>query len=150
MRRNNVEAIASFGVTRPFAAFAVENLGLDKDLAELRAWEGLGLSTNEVGDLLKRDADLDIQDGELETTILDASDQFNRGVFCTAVDSLAYSVDRAIAILQAAKNDPAMQREFQVETDTPLGKIFVGGGGRTIVHQRRIPDHRHGWRRCLS
>ncbi len=117
---------------RPFAAFAVENFGLDKDAAELQAWTKLGLSTNEVADLLRRNEDLDIQDGELETTILNASDQFNRGLFFDAVDELASAVDKAIAILQAAKDDPSMQREFQVETDTPLGKIIVGGGGHHV------------------
>jgi HEAT repeat protein len=115
-----------------FAAFAVENLGLDKDAAELQAWDKLGLKTNEVADLLRRDADLDIQDGELETTILGASDRFNRALFFAAIDRLAGAVDKAIAILQAAKDDPSMQKEFQVETDTPLGKIIVGGAGHNV------------------
>jgi HEAT repeat protein len=116
----------------PFAAFAVENLGLDKDAAELQSWAKLGLGTNEVDDLLRRSEDLDIQDGDLETTILNASDHFNRGLFLSAVDRLAGAVDRAIGILQAAKDDPAMKQEFQVETDTPLGKIIVGGAGHNV------------------
>jgi HEAT repeat protein len=120
------------GPMHPFAAFAVENLGLDKDPAELRAWDNLGLKTNEVADLLRRNEDLDIQDGELETTILDASDQFNRALFFVAVDRLAGAVDKAIAILQSAKDDPSMKRDFQVETDTPLGKIIVGGAGHNV------------------
>ncbi|HVM60531.1 MAG TPA: HEAT repeat domain-containing protein [Verrucomicrobiae bacterium] len=115
-----------------FAAFAVPNLGLDKDPAELQAWAKLGLSTNEVADLLRRNDDLDIQDGELENTILNASDQLNRPGLFEAFRELADSVDKAIAILQAAKDDPAMQREFQMETDTPLGKIIVGGGGHHV------------------
>jgi HEAT repeat protein len=90
------------------------------------------LSTNEVGELLRRNADLDIQDGELETTILNASDQFNRGLFFLAVDRLAGAVDKAIAILQTAKDDPAMRRELQIESDTPLGRIVVGGGGHHV------------------
>jgi HEAT repeat protein len=114
--------------THPFAAFAVENLGLDKDAAELQGWAKLGLATNEVADLLRRDTDLDIQDGELETTILDASDKLEAPGLLSAFRGLARAVDEAIAILQAAKDDPAMQREFQVETDTSLGKIIVGGG----------------------
>ncbi len=115
-----------------FAAFAVENLGLDKDPAELQAWAKLGLSTNEVADLLRRNEDLDIQDGELETTILNTSDKLNRIGLFAAFGTLADSVDKAIAILQAAKDDPAMQKDFQVETDTPLGKIIVGGGGHHV------------------
>jgi HEAT repeat protein len=118
--------------SQPFAAFAVENFALDKDPAELQSWAKLGLSTNEVADLLRRNEDLDIQDGELETTILNASDLFNLGLFFSAVDDLARAVDKAIAILQAAKDDPAMQREFEVETDTPLGKIIVGGAGHNV------------------
>lgn len=118
--------------SRPFAAFAVENLGLDKDPAELQAWDKLGLKTNEVAGLLRRDADLDIQDGELETTILDASDKLDRSDLFAAFEMLADSVDKAIAILQAAKDDPSMKQEFQVETDTPLGKIIVGGGGHHV------------------
>jgi HEAT repeat protein len=118
--------------SRPFAAFAVENLGLDKDAGELQTWARLGLSTNDIGNLLERDANLDIQDGELETTMLDASDKLNHAVLFAAFQTLVDSVDKAIAILQAAKDDPSMQREFQVETDTPLGKIIVGGAGRNV------------------
>jgi HEAT repeat protein len=117
---------------KPFAAFAVENFGLDKDPVELQAWAKLGLSTNEVADLLKRDADLDLQDGELEATILNAGDHFNGGLLLQAATDLAGAVDKAIVILQAAKDDPSMQREFQVETDTPLGKIIVSGGGHHV------------------
>jgi hypothetical protein len=116
----------------PFAAYAVQELGLDKDAAELQTWAKLGMSTNEIAELLRRNADLEIQDGELETTILDASDHFNKGLFFEAVSELAGAVDKAITILQEAKDDPAMQREFQVETDTPLGKIIVGGGGHHV------------------
>jgi HEAT repeat protein len=116
----------------PLAAYAVQELGLDKDAAELQTWAKLGMSTNELGDLLKRNADLDIQDGELATTILDASDHLNKGLLFKAVGELAGAADKAISILQAAKDDPAMQREYQVETDTPLGKIIVGGGGHHV------------------
>lgn len=118
--------------SQPFAAFAVENLGLDKDPAELQAWSNIGLKTNEVANLLRRDSNLDLQDGELARSILDASDKLDRSGLFAAFQSLAGSVDRAIAILQAAKDDPAMQREFQVETDTPLGKIIVGGAGHNV------------------
>jgi len=117
---------------RPFAAFAVENLGLDKDPAELAEWAKLGLSTNEVAELLRHNDDLDIQDGELEDTILNASDRFNRGLFFSAVDSLAGAVDKAVAILQAGKDDPSMKQAFQYETDTLLGKIIVSGGGHDV------------------
>ena len=116
----------------PLAAYAVQELGLDKDAAELQTWAKLGMSTNEIAELLRRNADLEIQDGELETTILDASDHFNKGLFFEAVSELAGAVDKAITILQEAKDDPAMQREYQVETDTPLGKIIVGGGGHHV------------------
>ncbi|MGD1018540.1 MAG: HEAT repeat domain-containing protein [Verrucomicrobiia bacterium] len=118
--------------SRALAAFAMETFGLDKDAAELQAWDKLGLKTNDVADLLRRDANLDLQDGELETTILDASDKLDRSGLFAASELLADSVDKAIAILQAAKDDPAMQKEFQVETDTPLGKIIVGGAGHNV------------------
>jgi HEAT repeat protein len=118
--------------SRPFAAFAAETFELDKDPAELQAWDKLGLKTNEIADLLSRDANLDLQDGELAKSILDASDNLDRTGLFDAFESLADSVDKAIAVLQAAKDDPAMHKEFQVETDTPLGKIIVGGAGYNV------------------
>jgi len=117
---------------RPFAGFAIENFSLDKDPTELQSWTKMGLSTNEVADLLRRNENLDIQDGELETTLLNASDNLDRAGLLGAFHVLAASVDKAITILQAAKDDPAMKQEFQVETDTPLGKIIVGGGGHHV------------------
>ncbi|HUJ72356.1 MAG TPA: HEAT repeat domain-containing protein [Verrucomicrobiae bacterium] len=118
--------------TKPFAAFAVETLGLDKDESELKSWDELGIKTDEARSLLHRDAELDLQENELANSILNASDKFDRGLFFLAVDDLAGVVDKAIANLQAAKDDPAMQREFQFETDTPLGKIIVGGAGHNV------------------
>src|SRR5579862_1163299 len=111
------------------AAFAIENLGLDKDDAELKSWDGLGIKTDAVRSLLRRGEDLELQDGELANTILKASDEFNRPLFFEAAAELAGAVDKAIAILQAAKDDPAMHQE---ETDTPLGKIIIGGAGHNV------------------
>jgi HEAT repeat protein len=116
----------------PFAAFAVENFGLDKDKTELESWDSLGIKTDEIRSLLRRDAELELQDDESANSILKGSDEFDRASFFYAVDQLAEAVDKAIAVLQAAKDDPAVQREFQVETDTRLGKIIVGGSGHNV------------------
>ena len=116
----------------PFSSFAVQNFTLDKDEAELKSWDDLGIKTDQIRSLLRRDADLDLQDDELANLILKGSDGFNRSLFFAAVERLAGAVDEAIAILQAAKDDPSMHREFQFETDTPLGKIIVGGAGHNV------------------
>ena len=117
---------------KPFAAFAVQNLGLDKDKTELESWDSLGIKTDEIRSMLRRDAELELQDDELANSILKGSDEFNRAFFFEAVDQLAGAVDKAIAILQEAKDDAAMRKEFQFETDTPLGKIIVGGAGHNV------------------
>jgi HEAT repeat protein len=117
---------------KAFAAFAVDGLGLDKDEAELKSWEELGLNAAGVRDLLHRADTLELQDHELATPILAASDKFDSARLFYAFERLAESVDKAIAILQAAKDDPAMHQEFQVETDTPLGKIMIGGAGHNV------------------
>ncbi len=117
---------------RAFAAFAVDSLGLDKDEAELKSWENLGIETGGLRDLLRRGDSLELQDDELATPILKASDKLDLVGMFAAFEELADSVDRAIAILRAGKDDPAMRQEFQVETDTPLGKIIVGGAGHNV------------------
>ena len=114
------------------AAFAVDNLGLDKDEAELKTWESLGINSDEVRSLLRRDADLTLQDGEVASAILNASDRLNGSLLFVATADLAGAVDRAIAILQEANNDAAIQKEFQIETDTPVGKIIIGGAGQNV------------------
>ena len=115
-----------------FASFAAQNFGLDKDGAELSSWEKLDLKTDAIRDLLRRDAALDVKDDELANSILNASDKLNLSGVLAAFESLARSMDEAITILAVAKDDPAMHQEFQVETDTPLGKIIIGGAGHNV------------------
>jgi HEAT repeat protein len=86
---------------------------------------------NDLGiapELLRRDEDLELQDTELADAILAASDQLDRDKLMAAFELLARSVDEAVAELQTNK----FTEEFQVETDTPLGKIIVGGVGRNV------------------
>jgi hypothetical protein len=116
----------------PFAAFAVDTFELDKDEAEVKSWENLGIKTGELRDLLRRGDHLELQDDELGNLILGASDKLDRVGLFGAFEQLAGAVDKAIKILQEAKDDPAMHQEFQVETDTPLGKIIVGGAGHNV------------------
>ncbi len=118
--------------TKTFSAFAIENLGLDKDKTELESWDSLGIKTDEIRSMLRRDAELELQDDELANSILKASDGFNRAFLFDAVEQLASAIDKAIAILQEAKDDPAMRKEFQFETDTRLGKIIIGGAGHNV------------------
>ena len=130
-----------------FAAFAADTLHLEADAAELESWTKLGLDTQPFRDLLRRADNLELQDDEVANAILTASDKTNLSVLMGAFILMAQAVDNAIAILQAAKDDPAMQREFQVETDTPLGKIIVRRRRAQRVHERSVSDHRHGRRR---
>jgi HEAT repeat protein len=116
----------------PFAAFAIQNFGLDKDEAELKSWDSLEIKMDEIRSLLRRGEDLELQDDEAANSILRGSDEFNQPLFFFALAQLAGAVDKAIAILQEAKDDPAMHREFQFETDTPLGKIICGGAGHNV------------------
>src|SRR5205814_1330181 len=58
----------------PFAAFAADTFELDKDKPELESWEGLGIDTHQLRDLLQRSDRLELQDDELARDILSASD----------------------------------------------------------------------------
>ena len=129
-----------------FSAFAVDNFDLDKDQSELDSWDKLGIKTEGIRALLRRSDDLELGEDELASPILAASDEFNgmvpphavgtsdfnRRLFYMAFSQLAGAVDNAIAVLQKAKDDPAMHQEFQYETDTRLGKIIVGGAGHNV------------------
>jgi HEAT repeat protein len=115
-----------------FAAFAIDTFELDKDEAEVKSWENLGIRTTELRDLLRRGDRLELQDNELGNLLLTASDKFDRSSLFSAFEQLSGSVDEAIRILQEAKDDPTMHQEFQIETDTPLGKIIVGGAGHNV------------------
>ena len=112
----------------PFAAFAADTLELDKDKAEVDSWDGLGIDTHRLRDILKRSDDLELQDDELARDILDASDKSDSSLLFTAFEKLSSAVDSAIADLRTN----TFTEEFQVETDTPLGKIIVGGAGHNM------------------
>ncbi len=85
---------------------------------------GLGIAP----ELLRRDDALELQDTELADAILAASDHFDRDALMTAFRTLAGAVDEAIAGLRTNQ----FTDEFQIETDTPLGKIIVGGVGKNV------------------
>jgi len=112
----------------PFAAFAAETFELDKDKAEVESWERLGIDTHTLRGILKRSDDLELQDDELAQDILDASDKLNSRYLFIAFEQLSWAVESAIADLRTN----TFTEEFQVETDTPLGKIIVGGVGHNV------------------
>jgi len=115
-----------------FAAFAIDAFHLDDDKAELASWEPLGINTGKIHGLLARDHDMESQDSEEGDAMLAASDRFQPAKLFLAFETLCRAVDDAIKTLQAARNDPLMQQAFQIETDTPLGKIICGGAGRNV------------------
>jgi hypothetical protein len=112
----------------PFAAFTADTFHLDHDEAELETWERMGLDTSKLRDILRRGDDLELQDDELAQDILAASDRLNSRLMFAAFEELSRAVDAAIADLRTN----AFTEEFQVETDTPLGKIICGGVGRNV------------------
>ncbi len=112
----------------PFAAFVADTLELDKDKAELDSWDALGIDTHPLRDLLKRSDDLELQDDELARDILDASDKCNSSLLFAAFENVSAAVDSAIADLRTN----TFTEEFQYETDTPLGKIIIGGVGHNV------------------
>jgi HEAT repeat protein len=101
-----------------FAAFSVESL----DGAEL---DGL---SEQARALARRNQALELQDDELANSILTASDELNRPALLLAFNELASAVDAAIADLRTN----TFTEEFQIETDTPLGKIICGGAGHNV------------------
>ena len=60
--------------------------------------------------------------------ILAASDKLDSPLLFAAFENLSSAVDSAIADLRTN----TFTEEFQVETDTPLGKIICGGAGRNV------------------
>ena len=121
-------------VQRIFAtALAVQSLLPKPDKAAFDAFaidtfrdgrEELGVSQA----LLAREQGLVLQDTELADAILAAADTFDQGRLMTAFKALAIAVDEAIAGLQTN----TFSEEFQAETDTPLGKVLIGGVGRNV------------------
>lgn len=101
-----------------FAAFSVESL----DSAEL---DGL---SEQAHALARRKEMLESQDDELANSILEASDELNRPALLLAFNELASAVDSVIADLRTN----TFTEEFQYETNTPLGKIIVGGAGHNV------------------
>ncbi|MGA2221414.1 MAG: hypothetical protein ABSH21_06495 [Verrucomicrobiia bacterium] len=112
----------------PFAAFAADTFKLDKDKAELEAWERMGLDTSRLRDVIQRGDNLELQDDELAGDILAGSDKLDSPLLFAAFENLSCAVDSAIADLRTN----TFTEEFQVETDTPLGKIICGGVGRNV------------------
>ena len=112
----------------PFAAFTADTFHLDHDKAELETWERMGLDTSKLRDILRRSDNLELQDEELAYDILAASDKLDSPLMFAAFDELSRAVDAAIADLRTN----TFTEEFQVETDTPLGKIICGGVGRNV------------------
>ena len=106
------------------AALAVQPLLPKPDKAAYDAFvlDAFHDSRGQMGvdpELLRRDDALELQDTELADAILSASDRFDRGALMKALQTLAGAVDEAIAGLRTNE----FTEEFQVETDTPLGKI---------------------------
>ncbi len=101
-----------------FAAFSIESL----DSAEL---DGL---SEQARALARRNEALELQDDKLGNSILTASDELDRPALLLAFNELASAVDAAIADLRTN----TFTGEFQVETDTPLGKIICGGVGHNV------------------
>jgi hypothetical protein len=112
----------------PFAAFAVDTFELDKDKAEVESWDRMGMDTRHLRDILQRSDKLELQDDELARDILNASDGLKSELLTVAFEHLCAAVDSAIADLRTN----TFTEEFQYETDTPLGKIIVGGAGHNV------------------
>jgi HEAT repeat protein len=112
----------------PLAAFGLETLQLDKDKLELESWERLGLDTQNIRGLLRRDENLELQDTEIADAILNASDKFDRATLLAAFTQLVQAVDEAVSALRTN----SFREEFEVSTDTPLGEIICGGVGRNV------------------
>jgi HEAT repeat protein len=112
----------------PFAAFAADNLHLDTDKTELDSWARLGLDMHIIETILEREDKLELQDNELSDELLTASDHFDEAGMIEAFRELATRVDDVIKQLQSEM----FTNEFQIETDTRLGKIIVGGAGHNV------------------
>ena len=76
-------------------------------------------------ELLRRHEALELADDELEHTMLDAGYRLDQNKLATAFQTLAGAVDTAITGLRTNQ----FTSDFQVETNTPLGKIIITGTG---------------------
>jgi hypothetical protein len=112
----------------PFAAFAADTFQLDKDEAEVDRWQQAGIDTTTLREIVRRDNALELQDAELADAILSASDKFDEAKLMIAFETLTRGVDDAVAELRTN----TFTEEFQVETDTSIGKIIIGGVGRNV------------------
>jgi HEAT repeat protein len=114
--------------TAALAAFAIDALQIDKDKAEWQSWQNMGLDTTKLQELVRRDENLELQDTELADAILGTSDRFDPSMLFAAVDVLARALDEAVADLRTN----TFTEEFEVSTDTPLGRIICGGAGHNV------------------
>jgi len=119
---NGAAALAGFAAGFPL---------IGRDTAEIDSWRQMNLDTTPLKGFLERIAALELQDTELANALLRASDQFDLRMLLEASLSLACAVDEAILQLRTDGFDG----EFQLETDTVLGKIIVGGTGQNIYTQ---------------
>jgi len=110
------------------ASFAQGGLHLEKDIAEMDSWRQFGIDTEPLKRFLELAAALSLQDTELPDAILCASDQFDPRMLLEVSLNLAGAVDEAIVRLRTNKSVD----DFQLETDTELGKIIVGGTGQNV------------------
>jgi HEAT repeat protein len=121
-----------------FGAFSARNLRVRPGAAELAAGEEWGLEVAALRELLRRADELELHEDELERIILEAGARLDAGRLLAAFVLLAEAVDRAVAMLQAAAEAPEMRREFEVQIDTPLGKIICGGAGRNVYRAEAL------------
>ena len=98
-----------------FDAYVVEQL--DRDAAEL------GVSP----ELLRRSHDLELQDDELAQPILRAGRSFTP----PDITELCHAIDVSIAELRQQH----FTNEFTTVTDSPLGKIIIGGVGPNVYRE---------------
>ncbi len=82
-------------------------------------------------DLLRRDKNLEFQDDEPVNLILAASNRLNHAHLFQAFAELTRAVDEAVRELRQHH----YTEEFEVSTDTPLGKIIIGGVGRNVYKE---------------
>lgn len=115
----------------PLSAWAVSTLRLDQDKDELRSWEALKLDTAIARKLLARAEALDLQDGEIETMLLEAGQRTNILDLPATFRQLAQATDEAIAELRTIKDPGA----FEISTNTEFGKIIIGGTGQNVYRE---------------
>jgi len=111
-----------------FSAFVAMTLDFDRDPTEIDSWETAGLDVTHLREILRREQDLELQDGELAQTVLTAAREFDVGSVLAAFHDLCRVIDQACTRLQAIDLD----KEFHASVDTPLGKIICGGSGNDV------------------